>query len=165
MSDHIEHVLVGMRGRRASVRLRLRWDHSPKTCAVVARALPIEERLWHAKYANHEIYVLLPVEETFGEEPPGEWQCMYPAPGDLMWIFHPPGLLPPEVCPPDNPRRVVDMAFFYDRGNNLYGPWGPNPGNIFATATSIDELEAFRDAVLEVWMGGFATERMYIEAA
>lgn len=165
MTDKLELVHVGMRNKGASVTLRLRWDNSPKTCEIVSQALPIEGKLWHAKYANHEIYTLLPVVEAFGEEPPGEWQCMYPAPGDLMWLFHPPGLIPGDVSPPDNPRRIVDVAYFYDRGNNLYGPWGANPGNIFATATSIEDLEQFKNACLEVWMNGFAGEKFYIEAA
>ena len=165
MADRLEFVRVGFRNHGTSVKLKLRWDNSPRTCEIVANALPVEEKLWHAKYANHEIYVLFPVVEIFGEEPPGEWQCMYPAPGDLMWLFHPPGLLPPEVCPPDNPCRVVDMAYFYDRGNSLYGPWGGNPGNIFATATSIDEMEQFAKSCIEVWKTGFASDRMYVEAA
>jgi len=165
MSETVQFVTLGMRRSGASVRLKLRWDHSPRTCEIVSRALPVEGDLWHAKYANHEIYMLLPVEEVFGEDPPGEWQCMYPAPGDLMYLFHPPGLLPPDVYSPDSPRRIVDIAYFYDRGNNLYGPWGPNPGNIFATATAIDDLERFARACLEVWKTGFAGERLYIESA
>ena len=165
MADRLEFVRVGLRNKGASVKLRLRWDNSPRTCEVVSNALPLEDRLYHAKYANHEIYILLPVIEVFAQEPPGEWQCMYPAPGDLMWLFHPPGLLPKDVCPPDNPRRIVDMAYFYDRGNSLYGPWGANPGNIFATANSINDMTQFATACLEVWQSGFASDRMYVEAA
>ena len=116
MTSRIEHIRVGMRRNGASVKLKLRWDNSPKTCELVSAALPLEEDMWHAKYANHEIYVLLPVVEVFGEDPPGEWQCMYPAPGDLMYLFHPPGLLPKDIYSPDNPRRIVDVAYFYDRG-------------------------------------------------
>ena len=110
MTSRIEHIRVGMRRNGASVKLKLRWDNSPKTCELVSAALPLEEDMWHAKYANHEIYVLLPVVEVFGEDPPGEWQCMYPAPGDLMYLFHPPGLLPKDIYSPDNPRRIVDVA-------------------------------------------------------
>ena len=165
MIDQLEFIRVGMRRNGSSVKLKLRWDNSPKTCEKVSKVLPIEGSMWHAKYANHEIYMLLPVVEIFGEDPPGEWQCMYPAPGDLMYLFHPPGLLPKDVYSPDNPTRVVDIAYFYDRGNNLYGPSGQNPGNIFATATSIDDMEIFAKACLEVWMNGFSGERMYIESA
>ena len=75
-----------------------------------------------------------------------------------MYLFHPPGLLPKDIYSPDNPRRIVDVAYFYDRGNNLYGPWGANPGNIFATATSIDDMENFAKACLDVWKNGFLGE-------
>lgn len=165
MSDRLEFVRVGLRNNGASAKLRLRWDNSPNTCEVVSGALPVEAQLWHAKYASNEIYILLPVAEIFGEDPPGEWQCMYPAPGDLMWLFHPPGLIPGDISPPHHPRKIVDIAYFYDRGNSLYGPAGPAPGNIFATATSLDDLEQFKTEVNAVWMHGFASERMYIEAA
>ena len=99
------------------------------------------------------------------EAPGGEWHCMYPAPGDLMDLFHPPGLLPKDLYSLDNPQRIVDVAYFYDRGNSLYGPSGANPGNIFATATSIDDMEGFAAACLDVWKNGFSSERMYLEAA
>ena len=165
MTSRIEHIRVGMRRNGASVKLKLRWDNSPKTCELVSAALPLEEDMWHAKYANHEIYVLLPVVEVFGEDPPGEWQCMYPAPGDLMYLFHPPGLLPKDIYSPDNPRRIVDVAYFYVRRNILFGPWVANPGNIFATATSIDDMENFAKACIDVWKNGFLGERMYIEEA
>ena len=165
MSGQLKHVRVGMRNNGASVRLKLRWDNSPATCRIVCNALPFEGDMWHAKYANHEIYTLLPVEQIFGKDPPKEWLCMYPAPGDLMYIFHPDGLLPAEVWTPESDYRIVDIALFYDRGNNLYGPSGGNTGNIFATAADIEELERFAQACLHVWKSGFITERLYVEAA
>ncbi len=165
MEDRLKYVRVGLRKNGASVKLKLRWDNSPKTCAIVSKALPFEGDLWHAKYANHEIYTLLSVAEVFGQDPPKEWLCMFPAPGDLMYIFHPDGLLPRNVYDPDNPQRIVDIALFYDRGNNLYGPGGGNTGNIFATAADIEELESFAQSCLQVWMNGFAGETMYVEAA
>jgi len=154
---------VGMKNNGSKVTLKLRYDKSPTTCEIVQKSLPIEGKMWHAKYANHEIYMLHPVKEVFGYDPPGEWQCMYPAPGDLMYLFHPPGLLPKDVYDPKYPRRIVDIAYFYDRGNCLYGPSGPNPGNIFATALSIDEIENFSNSCLDVWMNGFKDEIMYIK--
>jgi len=163
--ERLEYVRVGMRRNGTNIRLKLRWENSPDTCEVVSKALPVESQLWHAKYASNEIYILLPVVETFGRDPKGEWQCMYPAPGDLMWLFHPPGLIPGDLSPPHAPRRIVDVAYFYDRGNSLYGPWGPNPGNIFATATSFEDLDRMARACREVWFNGIANERMYIEAA
>lgn len=165
MSDKLKYVRVGMRRNGASVKLKLRWDNSPHTCRIICDSLPFEGDMWHAKYANHEIYTLLPVEETFGKDPPKEWLCMFPAPGDLMYIFHPDGLLPPDVWTPGASHRIVDIALFYDRGNNLYGPSGGNTGNIFATAADIEELEAFAEQCLHVWKTGFSGETMYVEAA
>lgn len=165
MNSKLQYVRVALRNNGTSVKLKLRWDMSPKTCEIVSKALPFGGSMWHAKYANHEIYTLLPVEEVFGEDPPTEWLCMFPGPGDLMYIFHPPGLLPPDIYDPDNPRRIVDIALFYDRGNSLYGPTGPNQGNIFATASDIDELENFAQNCLEVWKNGFINEYMDIESA
>jgi hypothetical protein len=165
MPTRLEHVRVGLKRARASIRLRLRWDNSPYTCAVVAKALPVADELWHAKYASSEIYMLLPVKKIFGRDPKPEWQCMYPNMGDLMWLFHPPGLIPGNISPPDNPRRIVDVAYFYARGTSLYGPWGPNPGNIFATAMSIEDIERFGKVCHEVWRNGIAGETMVIEAA
>ena len=74
VADEMQFIRVGMRRNGASVKLKLRWDNSPRTCELVGAALPIEGDMWHAKYANHEIYILLPVVEIFGEDPPGEWQ-------------------------------------------------------------------------------------------
>ena len=165
MTEILKHIRVGMRNCGANVKLKLRWDNSPQTCELVSKALPFEGDLWHAKYANHEIYTLLPVEPTFGQDPPKEWLCMFPAPGDLMYIFHPDGLLPSEVWTPESAHRIVDIAFFYDRGNNLYGPNGGNTGNIFATAADIEELENFAKNCIKVWKNGFANERLYVEAA
>jgi hypothetical protein len=82
-----------------------------------------------------------------------------------MYIFHPDGLLPPEVWTPESDHRIVDIALFYDRGNNLYGPSGGNTGNIFATAADIEELERFAQSCLHVWKSGFIGERLYVEAA
>ena len=66
---------------------------------------------------------------------------------------------------PGASHRIVDIALFYDRGNNLYGPSGGNTGNIFATAADIEELEAFAEQCLHVWKTGFSGETMYVEAA
>ena len=162
MNNNENLIEVGMKKNGSKVTLKLRWDKSPRTCEIVKKALPIEGDMWHAKYANHEIYMLHPVIEVFGEDPPGEWQCMYPAPGDLMYLFHPPGLLPKDIYDPLNPRQIVDIAYFYERGNCLYGPSGPNPGNIFATAVSIEEIEKFSLDCLDVWKKGFQDEVMYI---
>jgi hypothetical protein len=162
MTSRLEFVRVGLRKRGASAKLRMRWDKSPRTCAAIAAALPFENQVWHAKYANNEIYTLVP---AFGEDPLGEWRCLYPGVGDLMYIPIPSGFfLPPGSPPMDTTRGLVDLAYFYERGNSLIGPTGVAYGNIFATGTSFEELETFANACSDVWFGGAVGEAMYIEA-
>ncbi len=162
-TENAAYVRLGLRRRGASLRLRLRWDRSPRTCAAIVEHLPIENQVWHAKYANNEVYTLVP---AFDDPPPGEWLCVYPGPGDLLYIPIATGVfLPPGAPPMDTSRGIVDLAFFYDRGNNLSaGPSGPVPGSIFATAVSIEEIEQMATACADVWMSGATGERLYIEA-
>lgn len=157
MSDERpEFLRVGLRRRGVSVRLRLRWDRSPQTCWAVCRRLPVDDQIWHAKYAHNEVYALVPAWEA---DPPLEWACAYPGPGDLMYIPHPPGLLAREEG-----RRLVDLAYFYERGNNLYGPFGPAIGSIFATMTAVEDVEAMAAACHDVWFSGARDEHLFIEA-
>ncbi len=158
-----ESIRLGLRRRQASIRLKLRWDRSPRTCAAILARLPLENQVWHAKYANNEIYTLVP---AFDNPPPGEWHCVYPGPGDLMYIPIEPGVvLPPGAPAMETECGVVDLAYFYDRGNSLiHGPSGPLVGNIFATATSIRDIEAMAEACSDVWMSGAVREKLYIEA-
>jgi hypothetical protein len=155
-------IRVGLRKRGATVTLRLRWDRSPLTCAAILRQLPVENQAWHAKYANNEIYTLTP---PFADMPPMEWGCVYPAPGDLLYIPIPPGaFLPPGSPPMDVGRGLVDYGYFYERGNTLVaGPAGPVPGTVFATARSIEEVEAFAASCADMWFRGVEGERMYLE--
>ena len=153
-------VRVGLRKRGVSTRLKLRWDKSPRTCAAVVKRLPIENQVWHAKYANNEVYTLVPM---FSEDPKGEWRCLYPGPGDLMYLPIETGFfLPPDAPPMDLSRGLVDVAYFYERGNNLAGPSGTALGNIFATATSIEEVESMSEACSDVWFSGATEEKLYI---
>jgi uncharacterized protein DUF3830 len=164
MSEQPGYVRVGLRKRATSVVLRLRWDRSPLTCAAVIRQLPVQNQVWHAKYANNEIYTLTP---PFDSSPPPEWVCVYPGPGDLLYIPIPPGaFLPPGSPPMDVGRGLVDYGYFYERGNTLMsGPAGPVPGTIFATASSIEEVERFAASCVDVWMNGCAGEAMFLELA
>ncbi len=118
--------------------------------------------MWHAKYANNEVYTLTP---PFEQMPPMEWGCVYPAPGDLLYIPIPPGaFLPPGAPPMDTARGLVDYGYFYERGNTLNaGPAGPVPGTIFATARSVEEVEAFVPSCVDLWFRGAEGERMYVE--
>lgn len=162
--DRVAQVRVGLRKREASIVLRLRWDRSPRTCAAIVAALPCENQAWHAKYANNEVYTIVP---ALQDPPPQEWLCAYPAPGDLLYIPLSPGIVLPPGAPPQDPRRgTLDLAYFYDRGNSLLaGPSGPQPGTLFATATSIEDIERMAQACSDVWFNGAAGEQMYIEVA
>jgi hypothetical protein len=157
------HMRVGLKRRNACITLELRWDRAPRICAAIAERLPIRGPVWHAKYANNEIYTLVP---AFDPAPPQEWLCAYPAPGDLMYIPIPPGVpLPPGAVEMDMTRGVLDLAYFYDRGNSLlHGPSGPVVGSIFATATSLDDIWAFAKDCNDVCRGGSVGEMLELEA-
>ncbi len=156
--DRPELVRVGLRRRGVATTLKMRWDRSPQTCAAVCRRLPIGDQVWHAKYAHNEVYALIPAWEA---DPPAEWACAFPGPGDLMYIPHPPGLL---AKPGEAGGRFVDIAYFYERGNSLYGPFGPAIGTIFATLTSVEEMERMAEACHDVWFAGARDETFYVEA-
>ena len=105
------------------------------------------------------------------QAPPREWGCMYPGPGDLL--FSPIGThhsgnlvnnaLSGEAPAPTAQRAILDWAYFYERGNTLYGPSGPSQSSIFATGTSFDELEELAEACRDVWFSGAKGETMYVE--
>jgi hypothetical protein len=53
----------------------------------------------------------------------------------------------------------VDLAVFYERNNLLLNPdVGWVPGNVFATIT--DGLDAIATAAQDMWLNGFASERL-----
>ena len=97
-----QHVIVGLTKRQASIKLKLRWDNSPETCAALVAMLPLRHQVWHAKYANNEIYMLT---ESPKVPPPMEWRTVYPAPGDLVYIPLPYGLPLPKVAPKADRER------------------------------------------------------------
>ncbi len=162
MTDQPKFIRIGLRKRAAEVVLKLRWDRSPKTCAAVVRQLPVENQVWHAKYANNEIYTLTP---PFDDPPPPEWGCVYPGAGDLLYIPIPAGaFLPPGAPAMDVSRGLVDYGYFYERGNSLASaPGGPVAGTIFATAVDMEAVETFARACSDVWMAGAIGERMFLE--
>lgn len=170
METQLQFVRVGLRKREVSTRLRLRWDRAPMTCAAVVPTLPVEGQVFHAKYANNEIYILTAMVEP---APPLEWCCLYPGPGDLMFApihsGHSGNLvnnaLAGRVPEMDPERGILDFAFFYERGNSLIGPAGVSMANLFATGTSFEELEVVADACRDVWFSGAVGETMYIEPA
>jgi hypothetical protein len=102
MTRRIE-ILLESRGVRAVAELL--DEEAPKTCEAVWQGLPQSGPIWHAKFANNEIFIQ-----------PGS-----PVPAEVR-----------EQC---NATGLVDLALFYGRNNYLHGPEGHMPGNLFATIT------------------------------
>ena len=76
-----------------------------------------------------------------------------------------PGALLPQGAPPmDRERGILDIAFWYDRGNCRIGPGGPGLGNIVATGITFDEVDRFAEACRDMWYHGCAGERFYVES-
>jgi hypothetical protein len=156
-----QHVIVSLLQRQASVRLKLRWDNSPETCQTLIDMLPLTKQIWHAKYANNEVYMIVESPKIL---PPPEWQTVYPAPGDLLYIPLPYGMVLSDSLPKaDRERGLLDLAYFYDRGSSVQnGPFGPLPGTIVATATDLDEVERMAVACNDVWFKGAYGETLSI---
>lgn len=138
---------------------RLLDDEAPRTAEAVWRALPQEGDVYHAKYANHEIYTLVP---TFAEKEPGfEYPTITPIPGDLVYFYIRSGTwVPREATEMDtDSRAVIDLAVFYDRNNLLLSPAeGFFPGNVFGTI--VKNLEAMKEAGYRIWREGGFGERL-----
>lgn len=136
-------------------------DRAPRTSASVLEALPCEGPVFHAKWANNEIFTILgPLETDPGRENP----TMMPIPGDLLYFYIPPGdFVPLDANPNHRQTGSIDLALFYGRENYLMGPMGPMPGNLFATLeTGLPELAV---ECLRLWREGFANERLVFERA
>ena len=168
-NEQLPFIRLGLRKRNASVRLRMRWDRSPETCKTVAKILPVESQVYHAKYANNEIYNLVPLPKP---TPPQEWTCLYPGPGDLLFApvsarltggFAGGNTLSGQDLVVDEDGWLLDFAFFYERGNSLISPYGILPATLFATGTSFEELEAFSKVCQDLWFTGAVDETMFIE--
>ena len=168
-TKQLQFIRLGLRKRGKSTRLRMRWDRSPRTCASVMPMLPVESQVYHAKYANNEIYNLVQLPEP---APPQEWTCIYPGPGDLLFApvsalqtggFAGGNALSKQKMPVNEEGHLLDFAFFYERGNTLISPYGISPTTLFATGTSFEELEEFAEACRDVWFSGAVGETMYIE--
>lgn len=148
-------VVLEKRGVRAVAELLN--DDAPKTCQAVWDALPLSGPIYHAKWANNEVYILTP---PFAAEEPGlENATVFPIPGDILYFFVPPGsMVPPDMREQARQTGVIDLAVFYGRNNYLHGPAGPMPGNIFAVFT--EGLKEFAAACQDVWRHGATDERL-----
>ncbi len=149
---------VAFRKRGVRCIARMLDDLAPKTCEAVWNALPQENDAFHAKYANNEVYTLVPpfAPIEIGLENP----TITPIPGDLLYFFFPPGAVNvPSLREAAYSTGLVDLAIFYGRDNLIYSPTtGPLPGNRFAEVT--ENLDEMAEACNSVWREGFAGERL-----
>jgi hypothetical protein len=163
MSDDARHIEITLELRSVSCVARLLEDRAPRTCAAVWDALPQSGPAYHGKYARNEIYTLV---EDFAPAAPGpEHTTITPIPGDIcaFWftatelgsVSH--GYSGERVPQPG--AMIVDLAVFYERNNLLLNPdVGWVPGNVFATVVKgLDEIAA---AAQDMWLNGFADERL-----
>jgi hypothetical protein len=153
------YVEVILEKRAVTCVARLLDEEAPRTAETVWRALPQSGDVYHAKYANHEIYTLVP---AFAEAEPGpEYQTITPIPGDLVYFYIRPGTWVPREATELNPgsHAVVDLAVFYDRNNLLFSPVeGAFPGNVFGTI--VKNLEGLKEAGYRIWREGGIGERL-----
>ena len=155
------HVTLGLVERNVSINLRLRWSTAPENCQALINLLPISKQVWHAKYANNEIYLLCQEPDP---APPPEAVSMYPSRGDLVFLPLPVGVPLPKGLPGiEAGRSVLDIAYFYEAGNSLLGgPHGPLGGTIVATAETLDDIDLMATACRDVWFAGAVREEMYL---
>ena len=134
-------------------------DEAPKIAEIVWNALPISGPAFHAKWANNEVYTLVP--PLVDEEPDLENGTVFPIPGDLLYFSIPPG----HPIPGGNDRHTqigsVDIALFYGRDNYLLGPSGHFPGSRFAEVRQ--GLQEIAEACNHLWRSGHVSERLTLE--
>jgi hypothetical protein len=151
---------IALEKRGVSCVARLLEAEAPLTCDIVWSALPQGGDAFHAKYANNEVYCLVP--PLRGAEPGLENSTLMPIPGDVVYFYFPAGHLPQAVREQHGLAGLpgfVDLAVFYGRNNFLFNPaTGPVPGNVFATI--VENFEAMAAACNDVWRNGSAGERL-----
>jgi hypothetical protein len=132
-------------------------EDAPLTSEAVWNALPLSGSTYHAKWANNEVYILVP---PFAPQEPGkENATVFPIPGDILYLPVPPGTkVPPDMREQARKTGLIDLAIFYGRDNYLLGPDGHMPGNLFATIT--EGLKELAAACQNMWRHGHADERM-----
>jgi hypothetical protein len=137
-------------------------DKARRTCNAVWDALPLEGPVFHAKWANNELYTILP---PFAVEEPGrENATVFPIPGDLLyWYIPSEDFVPPASNEHHKEVGSVDLALFYGRDNYLLGPAGHMPGNLWGTVE--DGLSELAAECLRLWREGFSEERMIFDQA
>ena len=152
------YIEIALTKRDVTCVAQLLDDLAPKTCEAVWQALPQQADAFHAKYANNEVYTLVPSfpDNELGLENP----TILPIPGDVMYFYFAPGVVKlPHVRQIADQQGLVDLALFYGRDNFLFSPTiGPVPGNRFATIT--ENLDEMAKACGNIWREGFVGERL-----
>jgi hypothetical protein len=144
---------ISLETRGVSCIARLLDEHAPRTCEAVWDALPLSNRVWHAKYASNEIYCMVP---PLASDPGLENPTLTPIPGDVVYFRFPTGqflLSFRQSRGIEGLDAVVDMAVFYGRNNLLLDPsYGWVPGNVYATI--VEGFEEFARACDDVYRNG-----------
>ncbi|WP_166351812.1 DUF3830 family protein [Phytoactinopolyspora limicola] len=120
-----------------AVRARLNTAGAPNTCAVVGGIASTEPavRAYHAIFSGRQLGIHV-APEVAGEidgarEVPPECATAFPAPGDVLWQYCPPGKM-------DGGPEIFDLALCYGRDTRILMPWGFSPANRFAQVVDED---------------------------
>jgi hypothetical protein len=150
---------ISLDTRGVSCVARLLDDEAPRTCDAVWEALPLSNRVWHAKYASNELYCMVP---PLASDPGLENPTITPIPADVIYFRFPTGQFLRsfrESRGIEGWEAVIDLAVFYGRNNFLWDPSvGPVPGNVYATI--VEGYEAFAAACHDVYLNGSEGETL-----
>jgi hypothetical protein len=155
---------ITLEKRNVTCRARLLEDEAPRTCEVVWAALPVTGDAFHATYARHEIYTMVP--PFAAEEPPLEYATITPIPGDVCYYPFSTSLFSKSFRASrglDEIESVVDLALFYGRNNLLLSP---DLGFVSCTVfAAIEEnLAEMAAACTDVWRSGNIGETLTFSA-
>jgi hypothetical protein len=156
---------ITLEKRNVTCRARLLEDEAPQTCEVVLAALPLRGDVFHATYARHEIYTLIP--PFAAQEPPLEYATITPIPGDVCYYPFSTSLFSRSFRASrglDAYESVVDLAVFYGRNNLVLSPdLGFVSCTVFATIE--ENLAEMATACTDVWQSGSVGESLKFSAA
>jgi hypothetical protein len=153
-----KQIEIRLEKRNVRAIARLLEEEAPETAKAIWEALPLEGQIFHAKYANNEVYTL--VTPFAATEPELENATIMPIPGDVAYIFIPPWMPMSRQMREECKKHggLIDLAIFYGRDNLLLSAVGFKPATIYAR---IEEgLSEFAEACNDVWWSGAVDERL-----
>jgi hypothetical protein len=127
---------IALPERELTIRVRLRTDVAPDTCALMSTISSTEEPILarHAIFSGRQVGFHLPAEVfadvTAARQVRPEYLTAFPAPGDVLWQYCPAGVLGPD--------EVFDLAVCYGPDARILMPWGFSPANRFGTVLQED---------------------------